>query len=201
MSLASIDRYDYYLKLILNSPASEYPYIMDEYQNDRDISESEAESLDRIVIKYMGSYRKIDVKIINVETGMEETAPLTMIDDFGGNAIYGGEISMFGLQWKIYSPPQYYERPVVNKWYYNEKVASILNETLREAVPGKIKNYFDIPPWVFSTRYQNISKYVPIYEIIMDAINRSIIPGWYYLSKAGLNQEFIEAIRNRTFQL
>lgn len=54
---------------------------------------------------------------------------------------------------------------------------------------------------MFSTRYQNISKYVPIYEIIMDAINRSIIPGWYYLSKAGLNQEFIEAIRNRTFQL
>ncbi|BAB60400.1 TVG1296716 [Thermoplasma volcanium GSS1] len=201
MSLASIDRYDYYLKIILNSSVRDYPYIVEEYQNDAEISESEAESLDRIVMKYMGIYRKSDVKIVNTMTGQEETAPLTIIDDFGGNAVYVGEQTLFGILWKIYQPPAYIERPIVNKWYYNEKIASILNEILYDAVPGKVKNYFDTPPWIIGTRYGVQSRYMPLYEIIIEAINRNLIPGWYYLARSGLSQEFIEAIRNRSFQI
>ncbi|MGC8608726.1 MAG: hypothetical protein ACP5UV_02520 [Thermoplasmata archaeon] len=192
------ERYDYYLKLILNSPVTEYPYISEKYQNDSEIAVLEAESLDRIILKYLSIYKKSDVRVVNVITGQEEMAPLSMIDDFGGNAVFMGEETMYGINWKTYIPPKGFERSAVKKWYYNEKIASILNDTLSDVVPGRVKNYYDIPPWVLGTKYAPDSKYLPLYDIISEAIIRNTIPGWYYLIKLGIPQEFIDAIRTRS---
>ncbi len=192
------ERYDYYLKLILNSPITEYPYISERYQNDSQIAPVEAESLDRIILKYLGIYKKSDVRIINTITGQEEMAPLSMIDDFGGNALFTGEETAYGVIWKTYVPSPGFERSAVKKWYYNEKIAAILNDSLSEAVPGKIKNYYDTPPWVLGTKYAPNSRYLPLYDVISEAIMRNSIPGWYYLIKLGIPQEFIDAIRTKS---
>ena len=189
------DRFNYYLKMILNSGLEEYALISEQLENDSSISQDEAEELERLIKRYMSVYNRYNLKVINRQTGEEELPPQTMIDNFGETSDFIESASLYGLQWKVYSPKGGFENSPVQRWYYNQHIASILNSVLAEVVPGRVKNYFDIPPWVMGSAHAPGTLYLPLSELATLAISRRLIPDWDYLVKMGLPREMVDSIR------
>jgi hypothetical protein len=189
------DRFNYYLKLILNASLDEYYLISEQLQNDPLVSTPEIEELDRLINRYMSVYNKFDMKVVNSVSGIEEYPPQTALDNFGGSSEFVGNESMFNIDWKVYIPKGNFTNSPIKKWYYNEKISSILNDVLSGVVPGHFKNYFDVPPWVLGTIYAPGTIYVQLYDLVNSAISKSLIPGWDHLVDRGLPRELVDAMR------
>ena len=175
------DRFNYYLKVIMNSKLEEMPQIAEQFENDITISAAEAQELERVIDKHLTLYNRTGMKVINADTGTEETPPRTDLDNFGNTSEQLPSETAYGLEWKVYVPNPGFANSPVKKWYYNKKVASILNEILGEVVPGRAKDYFDLPPWLLGTVNAPSTIYLPTNEIINLAIGRGFIPDWEYL--------------------
>ena len=189
------DRFNYYLKMILNASLDEYQLVSEQFQNDPQVSEAEADELERLIRRYMGIYNRFNFRVVNSSTGEEELPPQTSLDNFGGNAKYEGNEKLYGVEWKVYTPKENFENSPVRKWYYNEKIALILNEVLGSVVPGSFKNYFDLPPWVLGTVYAPGTIYVPLTELINLAIAKGTLPNWDYLVTKGLPRELVAVLK------
>jgi hypothetical protein len=191
------DRFNYYLKTIMNASLPDYSSISELLENDMQLSVEEVSELERLIGIYLSIHNKGTIRVVNNITGKEEIPPSTKEDDFGGTSIYDGEVFVYGLKWKVYRPTTGFEKSPVQKWYYNEKISSILDDILSSVVPGRIKNYFELPPWVLGTIYAPDSYYLPIADIINLAIARRIITGWEYLIESGIPRNYIETIRSK----
>ncbi|MCL5783072.1 MAG: hypothetical protein M1476_04090 [Candidatus Thermoplasmatota archaeon] len=189
------DRFNYYLKLIMNSTLEDLPLLSEQFENDISISPAEAQELERVLEKHMNLYNRFGIKVINASTGVEEIPPKTELDNFGNTSEFIGNENAFGLDWRVYSPNPGFLNTPARKWYYNKRVASILNEVLVDVVPGRLRNYFDYPPWLLGTVYAPGTLYMPINEIISLAIARGIIPDWDYLVAKGLPKQLVDLIR------
>ncbi len=198
------ERYLYYIKLI-NNPAgnSAIEYYMDlsmQIENDYSLSSSQITELESLIDTYIKMKASQHVKVINAVTGLEEEPPKTVIDDFGGNAIFTGKESKYGIEWSIYEP-RASSNLFFKKWHYNEKIASILNKTLEKAIPNGIPNYFDIPPWIFGNFSYKGIRYIPLREVINNAVEMEIIPNKYYLVQRGISREFLENLNDSNMWL
>ena len=191
------DRFNYYLKTIMNASLPDYSVISELLENDMQLSVEEVSELERLIGIYLSIHNKGTIRVVNNITGKEEIPPSTKEDDFGGTSIYEGEVFVYGLKWKVYRPANGFESSPVQKWYYNEKVSSILDDILSSVVPGRIKNYFELPPWVLGTIYAPNSYYLPIADIINLAIARRLITGWEFLIESGIPRNYIETIRSK----
>ena len=140
------------------------------------------------------------VKVINALTGIEEEPPKTVIDDFGGNAVFTGKETRYGIEWSVYEP-RASNNLFFKKWYYNEKIASILDKTLEKAIPHRIPNYFDIPPWIFGNFSYKGIRYIPLKDVINNAIEMEIIPNKYYLAQKGISRELIDNLDDNNMWL
>ena len=192
------ERYYYYYKLISNSP-SEFvmEYFLDlsqQLENDNELYDNERENLEALISKYVNEKSKASVRVINSVTGMEEEPPKTSVDDFGGNAIFIGREIRYGIEWNVYEP-RANNNLFFKKWYYNERISSILDKVFIDIVPGKLSNYFDVPPWIFGNfSYRGIS-YKPLKEIIDKAIGKEMIPNKYYLVTKGVPKELLDNLK------
>lgn len=191
------DRFNYYLKTIMNASLPDYSVISELLENDMQLSVEEVSELERLIGIYLSIHNKGTIRVVNNITGKEEIPPSTKEDDFGGTSIYEGEVFVYGLKWKVYRPANGFENSAVQKWYYNERVSSILDDILSSVVPGRIKNYFELPPWVLGTIYAPNSYYLPIADIINLAIARRLITGWEFLIESGIPRNYIETIRSK----
>ncbi len=189
------DRFNYYLKVIMNSRIEELAQISEQFENDSSISAAEAQELERVVDKHLTLYNRFGIKVINSATGAEEAPPRTDIDNFGNTSQQTGVETAFGLEWKVYIPNPGFANSPVKRWYYNKRVSSILNEVLSEVVPGRVKDYFDLPPWLLGTVHAPSTLYMPVNEIINLAIGKGIIPDWDYLVARGLPKTLVETLR------
>ncbi|MEM0155936.1 MAG: hypothetical protein QW597_04975 [Thermoplasmataceae archaeon] len=190
------DRFNYYLKLILNASLDEYHLISEQLQNDPQVTMAEVEELDRLINRYMSVYNKFDLKVVNSVSGIEEFPPQTSLDNFGGSSEFVGTETMFDLEWKVYIPKGNFTNSPIKKWYYNENISTILDEVLAAVVPGHFKNYFDVPPWVLGTIYAPGTIYVQLYDLVNSAISKSVISGWDYLVEKGMPRELVDAMRS-----
>jgi hypothetical protein len=191
------ERFNYYLKTIMNATLADYSSISELLENDMQLSEEEAGELERLIGIYLSIHNKSTIRVINSDTGKEEVPPRTKEDDFGGTSIYQGEMFAYGLKWKIYTPSKGFEKTPVSKWYYNEKISTILDDLLSSVVPGRIKNYFGLPPWVLGTIHAPDSYYLPIADIIKLAIARNVIKGWNSLLEFGIPKKYLDVIRSK----
>ncbi|HLH85904.1 MAG TPA: hypothetical protein VKU79_03450 [Thermoplasmataceae archaeon] len=189
------DRFNYYLKLIMNSQVSDFTLLSEQFENDVSISLAEAQELERVVEKHLLMANRSKVKVINKSTGEEEAPPRSEIDNFGNSADFVGEEVAFGITWKVYTPKPNFANSPVSRWYYNKKISSILNEVLLDAVPGRFHGYFDFPPWLLGTSYATGTLYMPVSEIINLAIARSLIPDWDYLVSRGIPKQLVDVLR------
>lgn len=189
------DRFNYYLKLIMNSVLEDLPLINEQFENDAFVSAAEANELERVLNRQMNLYNRFGLKVVNSSTGREEVPPRTELDNFGNTSEFVGLESAFGIEWKVYSPTPGFANSPVRRWYYNKRISTILGEVLRDAVPGRMKDYFDYPPWLLGTSYAPGSLYMPINEIINLAIARGIIPDWDYLVAKGIPKPLVDLIR------
>lgn len=189
------DRFNYYLKLIMNSILEDLPYINEQFENDAFVSSAEAAELERVLNRQMNLYNRFGLKVVNSSTGKEELPPRTELDNFGNTSEFVGIENAFGVEWKVYSPTPGFANSPVRRWYFNRKIATILNQVLREAVPGRMKGYFDLPPWILGTPYAPGTLYMPINEIVNLAIARGIIPDWDYLVAKGIPKPLVDLIK------
>ncbi len=189
------DRFNYYLKLIMNSTLEDLPLINEQFENDQFVSAAEAAELERVLGRQMNLYNRFGLKVVNSSTGKEEIPPKTEIDNFGNTSVFIGMENTFGIEWKVYSPNPGFVNTPARKWYYNKMIAGILNETLHDAVPGRMRDYFNYPPWVLGTSYAPGTLYMPTSEIINLAIARKIIPNWDYLVSKGIPKALIDLIK------
>lgn len=189
------DRFNYYLKLIMNSILEDLPLINEQFENDQFISSAEAAELERVLGRQINLYNRFGLKVVNAKSGMEEIPPKTELDNFGNTSQFLGYENNFGVEWKVYAPSPGFVNTPVRKWYYNKKIARILNELLHDAVPGRMRDYFDYPPWVLGTSYAPGTLYMPTSEIINLAIARKIIPGWGHLVSNGIPKALVDLIR------
>lgn len=189
------DRFNYYLKLIMNSTLEDLPLINEQFENDQFVSAAEAAELERVLGRQMNLYNRFGLKVVNAGTGKEEIPPKTEIDNFGNTSVFIGIESAFGIEWKVYSPNPGFVNTPARKWYYNKMIAGILNETLHDAVPGRMRDYFNYPPWVLGTSYAPGTLYMPTNEIINLAIARKIIPNWDFLVSKGIPKALIDLIK------
>jgi len=192
------ERYYYYYKLITNSPPEAgidyYLDISRQLENDSELYDGEMFNLEELINKFINGNSPASLKVINSVTGMEEEPPKTPVDDFGGNASFIGREIKYGIKWNIYEP-RANNNLFFKKWYYNEKISSILDKVFINIVPGKLSNYFDVPPWIFGNfSYRGIS-YKPLKEIIDKAIEKEIIPNKYYLVSKGIPKELIDNLK------
>ncbi|ARD84341.1 hypothetical protein FAD_0423 [Ferroplasma acidiphilum] len=198
------ERYFYYIKLINNPPDnSVVEYYVDlsaQLENDYELSVSQITELESLIGNYIKMKANPHIKVINAVTGIEEDPPRTKIDDFGGNAVFIGKEIRHGIEWDVYEP-RASNNLFFKKWYYNERIASILDKTLEKAIPHRIPNYFDIPPWIFGNFSYRGIRYVPLAEIINNAIELEIIPNKYYLVQKGISREFIDNINDSNMWL
>jgi hypothetical protein len=198
------ERYFYYLKLINNPPEESvveyYVDISNQLENDYDLSATQIGELESLISNYIKIKANPHVKVINAVTGIEEDPPKTVIDDFGGNAVFTGRETRYGITWNIYEP-RASNNLFFKKWYYNEKIASILDKVLEKAVPHRIPNYFDIPPWIFGNFSYKGMRYVPLKTIIDNAVEMEIIPNKYYLVQKGISRDFIENLDDNNMWL
>ncbi len=189
------DRFNYYLKIIMNSILEDLPLVNEQFENDPFISSAEAAELERVLTRQMHLYNRFGLKVVNSSTGREELPPKSELDNFGNTSEYIGTENAFGIEWKIYGPTPGFANSPVKRWYFNKKIASLLNDILKEAVPGRVKDYFDYPPWIMGTPYAPGTLYMPINEIVNLAIARSIITDWDYLVSRGLPKPLVEIFK------
>ncbi|EQB71101.1 MAG: hypothetical protein AMDU1_APLC00037G0008 [Thermoplasmatales archaeon A-plasma] len=195
MKNMSGDRFNYYLKVIMNSRIEDLPEISEQFENDITISSAEAQELERVIDKHLNLFNRFGAKVVNAATGAEETPPRSDIDNFGNTSVQLDSQEAYGLEWKVYAPNPGFANSPVKKWYYNRKVASILNELLTDVVPGRLKDYFDYPPWLLGTVHAPSTIFMPINEIINLAIGRGVIPDWDYLVARGLPKALVDVLR------
>ncbi|MHB8360436.1 MAG: hypothetical protein ACYDAO_01335 [Thermoplasmataceae archaeon] len=191
------DRFNYYLKTIMNASLEDYAIISEQLGNDFQLNEEETGELDRLIGIYLSIHNKGTIRVVNAETGKEEIPSKIKEDDFGGTSNYQGEISAYGLKWKVYTPAKGYDKTSIARWYYNEKISNVLNDALAPVIPGKLKNYFDLPPWVLGTVHAVDSYYLPVSDIINLAIARKVILGWDTLIEMGIPKNYIAVIRTK----
>lgn len=189
------DRFNYYLKLIMNSPLGELGYLSEQFENDASVSEAEAQELERLVEKHLLMGNREKVRITNSKTGAEEFPRRYFIDDFGNSSTFLGREQYFGIDWMVYAPKANFISSPTRKWYYNEKISNILSEILIEVVPGKFKDYFHYPPWILGTVYAPGTVFMATNEIITLAVARSVIPDWDFLVSKGIPKQLVELIR------
>ena len=189
------DRFNYYLKLIMNSPLAELGYLSEQFENDTSISEAEAQELERLVEKHLLMGNREKVRIMNSRTGIEEFPRRYYIDDFGNSSTFLGTEQYFGISWMVYAPKPNFISSPTRKWYYNEKISNILSEILVDVVPGKFKDYFHYPPWILGTVYAPGTVFMATNEIITLAVARSVIPDWDFLVSKGIPKQLVELIR------
>lgn len=189
------DRFNYYLKLIMNSVLEDLSLLNEQFENDPFISSAEASELERVLNRQLNLYNRFGVRVVNSVTGREELPPKTELDNFGNTSELIGSETAFGLDWKIYSPTPGFANSPVRRWYYNKRIATILNEILRDSVPGRMKDYFDYPPWLLGTSYAPGTLYMPINEIVNLAIARGSIPDWDYLVAKGIPKALVELMK------
>ncbi len=191
------DRFNYYLKIILNASMEEYSAISEQLENDLQITVDEAEELEHLIARYMQANNyKLGVRILNSVTGNEELPPKTFVDNFGDTAVYLGEEEMYGLTWKTYAPKRGFIMSPVKKWYYNERVSQILFKALVDIIPGRFSSYFDTPPWVLGTVMAPGSRYIPIPELVELAITRGVIANWDSLVMMGIPGDYVKAMKS-----
>ena len=189
------DRFNYYMKLIMNSPLADLALLSEQFENDGSISEAEAQELERLVEKHLLMGNRDKVRVVNSKTGSEEFPRRYHIDDFGNSSTFLGTESYFGITWMVYSPKPNFLNSPTKKWYYNEKISDILSELLIDVVPGKFKDYFHFPPWIMGTVYAPGTVFMPTNEIISLAVTRSVIPDWDYLVSKGIPKQLVDLIR------
>ena len=191
------DRFNYYLKMILNASMSEYSAISEQLENDTMITVDEAEELEHLIARYMQANNyKIGVRIINSVTGNEELPPKTFVDNFGDTADYLGEEEQYGITWKTYAPKRGFIMSPVKKWYYNERIAQMLSKALIDVIPGRFVSYFDTPPWVLGTVMAPGSRYFSLSELVELAIARGSLANWDALVLMGIPADYVKAIKS-----
>lgn len=189
------DRFNYYLKLIMNSVLEDLPLINEQFENDQFVSPAEAAELTRVLSRQMNLYNRFGLKVVNANTGKEEIPPKTELDNFGNTSRFIGFENSYGIEWKVYAPSPGFVNTPVKKWYYNKRIARILNSMLHRAVPGGMRDYFDYPPWVLGTTYAPGTLYMPTNEIINLAIARKIIPDWDHLVSKGIPKPLVDTLK------
>lgn len=190
------DRYNYYLKMILSAKISEYSTISESIGNDPLLQEKEMEELDSLIRRYLASQNsKYKLRVINSRTGLDEAPPKGVEDDFGGLAVFKGREVLYGISWYVYEPHQDFNFLGFTKWYYNERIAAVLNESLIDVIPGRFQNYFDNPPWVLGSIHAPGTKFVPLTELVENAINMGHIQSWDSLVSRGIPPDYIKAMR------
>lgn len=191
----SSDRFNYYLKLILNSSVSEYGTLYDAVFYDNDLTEQEQSELQSLINRnYATIYSRFNPRVINKNSGAEEYPPQTDADDFGGTCNFLGNEYLYGIKWNVYEPSSSFSGSIPRKWYYNVHISNLLTEMLLDVVPGRYKNYFHVPPWILGTFQAPGTRYTTLTEIINNAIFGGIIPGWDYLIERGIPKEFVKAL-------
>ena len=191
------DRFNYYLKSILNATIDEYSGISEQLENDLSLSVDEAEELEHLISRYMQAHNyRLGLRIVNTVTGNEELPPKTSVDNFGDTADFLGEENLYGISWKVYAPKKGFLMSPVKKWHYNEKIAAALSSALIDVVPGRFQSYFDTPPWVLGTVMAPGSRYIPQHELIELAIARKVIAGWDSLVLMGIPSEYVNALKS-----
>lgn len=191
------DRFAYYFKAILNSGLADVDDIAFQFENDKNISIGEAQELERMLEKHKEMFIPAEVFVVNSSTGNEELPPKTEIDNFGNSSVYEGTERAFGIEWKIYSSSPGFINSPVKKWYYNRQISELLNGILIEVVPGRLSNYFDYPPWVLGTRYAPNSRYVPLKELVLKAIQKGFIDDFDQLYYLGIPKDLINVIKSQ----
>lgn len=190
------ERYNHYLKQILHADVAEYSDISERLANDPALPEKEMEDLDSLIKRYLSSRNsRYKVRVINSYTGIDESPPKRMEDDFGGLAIFKGTETKYGIKWNIYVPHGDFSSFPEQKWYYNEHIASILNQSLADVIPGRHQSYFDTPPWLLGSIHSPGTKYVPLTDLIEKAISSGFIPKWDFLVSRGIPVEYIRMLR------
>ncbi|MCL5786316.1 MAG: hypothetical protein M1151_06590 [Candidatus Thermoplasmatota archaeon] len=190
------DRFNYYLKTILNASFTDYLDILDQISNDPLLQDYEVEELERLVKRSMSSqYSRFRLRVVNSKTGEEESPPQTTADNFGESSQFVGEEKMYGLNWEAYSPKENFSQLGIKKWYYNEIVALAFDQALLATVPGNFPSYFHVPPWVLGTHLAPNTRYVPIPELVNSAITSGLIPSWDYLVLLGVPREFVRFLQ------
>lgn len=189
------DRFNYYLKVIMNSILEDLPLVTEQFENDSLISSAEAAELERVMSRQINLYNRFGLKVVNSTTGREETPPRTEIDNFGNTSEFIGLENAFGIEWKVYAPNPGFANSPVRRWYFNKRISSILNEVLREAVPGRVRDYFDYPPWILGTSYAPGTLYMPINDIVNLAITRGLIPDWEHLVSKGIPKALVDLLK------
>ena len=189
---------DYYIKLILNSTIEDLVDIQDQIENDPNLSTEELEWLEISIADLMSKKSHINLRLVNKITGLEEKHTQITNHPFTGNAMYQGDIYLYGLNWKVYMPPPVYMTQGIKKWYYNRKISEILTDCLIKVVPGNFQDYFHYPPWLLGTSYAPSTAYMSLQDIIVLAIARKVIPGWEYLIEKGIPKLFVEELRENS---
>lgn len=188
---------EYYQKLVLNGTVEDLIDLLDQVGNDNTITEEEREWIENSIQRRLSMFKGTPVRIVNVESGVEEEPPQTIYDEFSGSSIYKGEISMYGLKWKMFVPSIKFGETQIKYWYFNEKVASILSDILLPVIPGRFRGYFSYPPWLLGTSYAPHTYYIPTESLISMAIDRNIIDDWNSLVQKGIPRTLVERYKSR----
>ena len=190
------DRFNYYLKLVINANMDDYSQLLDFIGNDELLSESEQFELANLIKRSMSSLNsRYNLRVINTSTGLEESPPITIADDFRETSVFEGYEQKYGITWSVYSPNIKYSESPVKKWLYNQRVMTILGDLLGESINGKSQDYFHTPPWIMGKGNASGMKYQPLQDIINNAIANRFLPSWEYLIIRGIPSEFVNAMR------
>ncbi len=187
---------EYYQKLVINGTIEDLMDLSEQINNDTTLTEEELTWLENTIRSKLKLLNGIKIKVVNSESGTEEQPPQTMYDDFGGSAIYQGEVNIYGVKWKVYIPGAKYFDSTNKRWFYNEKIAEKLSQILLPVIPGKFKGYFGYPPWILGTSSAPTTYYIPTEDIVNMAIGRGVIRGWEYLVEAGIPKPFVERLKS-----
>jgi hypothetical protein len=191
----SLNRSDYYMGKLWDSSIGEMLIILDQIENDVELSADEINILAHIIEELIADKRKGELSLINKINGKPENLRQIMENDFGETARYEGEIDLYGVRWKVYTPSSEFSNSKIKKWNYNQHISGILRDTLIGVVPGMFKEYFDYPPWLLGSKYAPDTYFVPLEEIINVAIARGVITGWGYLIDIGIPRLMVDDLR------
>lgn len=191
----SVKRSDYFMGRLLDSSIEEMMLLLDQIENDPDLSEEEVSVLAHFIEDQVSGERMTELTLVNRINGRQEDLRQIMENDFGGTARYEGEIDLYGVRWKVYTPSDEFSASRIRKWNYNQHISGILRDTLISVVPGTFKEYFDYPPWLLGSRYAPGTYFIPLEEIINVAIARGVITGWGYLVDIGIPRLMVDDLR------
>ncbi|MGP6220024.1 hypothetical protein [Caldiplasma sukawensis] len=189
--------YDKYLKRILHSDPKALLIVLDEIENDPFLTDAEINILEEEIQNVLKFRSNVSVKVVNKYTGREEMPPKTYVNNFDGSVVYEGEKIMYGIIWRVYTPTIRYADSKYKIWYYNEKISKILSDVLLEEVPGRLPDYFDYPPWLFGRDNFLRIQYVPLQDIVFNAIINGTIKGWETLIEKGIPREMVDDLRSK----